>query len=97
MDQNRGMFRLKKSPIQTLLEEEQARLPRIAERLKQAEKEGRFEKEFEVVSLGATDFTETNFRSLRTAECSIGEYINIFTSSGSFFGMVLKNVRMKLI
>ncbi|WP_307892542.1 hypothetical protein [Bacillus swezeyi] len=98
------MFRLKKAEIQTLLEEEQASLQWIEERLEQVEKEGRFVTEFEVVLekhgagfFATTDFTEANSRSLRTVECSIGEYINIFTSSGSFFGMVVKNVRMKLI
>lgn len=49
VEQIRGMFRLKQAEIQTLLENEQARLNRIEERLNQIEKEGSIATEHEVV------------------------------------------------
>ncbi|WP_221568748.1 MerR family transcriptional regulator [Alkalihalobacillus sp. TS-13] len=49
VEQIRGMFRLKHAEIQTLLENEQARLKRIEERLHQVEKEGGIETGQEVV------------------------------------------------
>ncbi|MBU8785614.1 MULTISPECIES: MerR family transcriptional regulator [Bacillus] len=48
-EQIRGMFRLKKAEILTLIEEEQARLKRIEERLEQVENEGYGDAEHEIV------------------------------------------------
>lgn len=49
VDQIRGMFRLKQAEIQNLVENEQARLNRIENRLQQIEKEGSMETDHEVV------------------------------------------------
>ncbi|ASB87284.1 MerR family transcriptional regulator [Bacillus sonorensis] len=48
-EQIRGMFRLKKAEIETLLAEEGARLQKIEERLEQVEKEDCFEPENDIV------------------------------------------------
>lgn len=100
------MFRLKKAEILTLIEEEQARLKRIEERLEQVENEGYGDAEHEIVLKTAESRQLISVRR-RT---SINRIPALFKSwmggsiSGSrlrfprsFFGMAVKSVKMQLI